>query len=189
MRPLIPALLLAVLLPSAQAQGTHLQKGEAFALIEGANTISFGDGEEGQPGRYAGQGFWFRKGGKPYLVKDGALVAAAKAAAEPVSRLGAAQGKLGGEQGRLGGRQGKLGAEQGRLGARMAGASAGEREALATQMKALARQQEGLAREQEALGATQRELGRRQEAASEAAVKALRALREEALAKGLAQAL
>ncbi|HJV91293.1 MAG TPA: hypothetical protein VJ623_13375 [Holophagaceae bacterium] len=189
MHPLFPGLLAAALVLPLPPQDSRLQKGESFALIEGADTISFGDGEEAQPGRYAGPGFWFRKGGKAYLVKDAALVAAAKAAAEPVSRLGAAQGKLGGEQGKLGGRQGRLGAEQGRLGARMAGASSEEREGLAVKMKALSQQQEALAREQEALGVRQRELGRQQEAASGAAILKLRALREEALAKGLAQAL
>ncbi len=189
MRPQALALLFPALVLAGQNPGTRLQKGESFALIHGANTISFGEGEEGQPGRYAGNGFWFRKGGKAYLVTDKAIVAAAKAATEPVSRLGAAQGKVGGEQGKLGGRQGQLGAEQGRLGAQMASASSGEREALASQMKALAEKQTALGHEQEALGAGQRELGRQQEAASETAILKLRALREEALVKGLAKAL
>ncbi|HJW33603.1 MAG TPA: hypothetical protein VJ505_09595 [Holophagaceae bacterium] len=183
------ALLLPTLVHPAQAQGARLHKGEAFAIIEGSTTISFGDGEAGQPGRYVGSGFWFRKDGKGYLVTDAALVAAAKAAAEPVSKLGAAQGKLGGEQGKLGAQQGRLGADQGRLGARMGGVAPSEREDLVNQMKALARQQEALGREQEALGRQQRDLGRQQEAASEAAIQKLRALRAEALAKGLAKAL
>ncbi len=183
------ALLLLAFVHPAQAQGTRLQKGEAFAVIEGSTTLSFGDGEAGQPGRYVGSGFWFRKDGKAYLVTEATLVAAAKAAAEPVSKLGVAQGKLGGEQGKLGAQQGRLGAEQGRLGARMGGVSSSEREKLAVQMKALAQKQEALAREQEALGLQQRDLGRQQEAASEAAIQKLRVLRAEALAKGLANVL
>jgi hypothetical protein len=64
-----------------------------------------------------------------------------------------------------------------------------EMEALGAQMRELGAKQEALGREQEALGAKQRELGKQQEAAADAAVMKLRALADEALAKGLARAL
>lgn len=176
----------ALLLP---AQGARLQKGEAYALLRGADILTFGEDESARPGAYVGNGFWFRTEGRAFLVKDAAVVAAVRAAVEPVTRLGAEQGRLGAVQGRLGAKQGALGAEQGRLGARLAGASGADRAALASEMERLADRQRALAKEQEALGGRQRDLGRRQEAASEAAVVKLRALRDRALAQGLAQAL
>lgn len=60
--------------------------------------------------------FWFRSGGKDYVVSDPALVARARALHQPMEELGGRMGALGGEMGEVGRRQGDIGRQQGDVG-------------------------------------------------------------------------
>ncbi len=190
-----------------------------FALLDGDSvTVNGSDADVDAVNRLRKTNepmLWFRRGNKSYVVRDRAYIRRAKAIYAPVSELGKRQGQLGGEQGRLGGQQGGLGARQGSLGMRQ-GQLAAEQAALAAQpdndkrqaefeagqarlqasedelarqQDELGRLQDALGKQQDALGAKQDALGKRQEQATLQANRQIGALIDEALAKGVAQAV
>ncbi len=67
-------------------------------------------------GQMADDFFWFRSGGKDYVVSDPALVARARAVNQPMEDLGGQMGALGKEMGEVGRRQGDIGRQQGDVG-------------------------------------------------------------------------
>lgn len=73
-----------------------------------------GDAPEGE------SWFWFKDDGVAYVVRDPALVAEAKAATEPLERIGHEMGKVGGEMGKNGAKMGRIGGRMGAIGARLA---------------------------------------------------------------------
>ncbi|HEY0510736.1 MAG TPA: M56 family metallopeptidase [Thermoanaerobaculia bacterium] len=183
--------------------------GEDYVLIYGGDrdsvTMSGSTDELARVRRLQGSSreslFWFRHGGKEYVIRDAAFLKQAEALFKVQAELGARQGELGGRQGALGARQGALGAKQGALGAELGTLSADrarrgdgddrdlekrEKE-IDAKMEALSKQQEELGRQQEALGHQQEELGRQQEAASRKAQKEMRTMIDRALQNGQAQ--
>jgi hypothetical protein len=117
---------------------------------------------------------WFRHEGREYVVRDPNVLREVDALWEPVTRIGAEQGRLGSrqgalgaEQGRYGARQGEIGAKQGVIGARQGvigarqarlalrerdGASAAERHDVDRERAALEREMRELEREMATLG-------------------------------------
>ena len=150
-----------------------------------------------------------------YIQRAKAIYAPVSALGKQQGALGGEQGRLGGLQGGLGARQGALGSQQGRLASQRA-ELASEQAALSGQAyddkrKAeletrqvvlqtredelgrrqddLGRQQEALGKQQGALGARQDVLGKRQKQATAQANQQIGKLLDEALAKGVAQAV
>jgi len=196
---------------------THDDSDYGYALVDRDSVVINGTDSDLATAKRLQRGsqpvLWLREGSKSYLVRDPAYIQRAKDAFAPLTDLSRQQGLLGGQQGRLGGMQGALGARQGALGARQGqlasqrarlaaltslnserdalkskeqALDAGENE-LSRQQDELGKQQEALGRQQEALGAKQEALGKRQEEASAQAQKQLKALLDEAIAKGSAQ--
>ena len=62
----------------------------------------------------------FRENGEEYVVRDAALVAEARRAAQPLQKLGHEMGRVGAEMGRHGAEMGRLGGQMGAAGARLA---------------------------------------------------------------------
>lgn len=141
------------------------------------------------------------KDGVRYAITDRSTVSQAKAAIEPMEKLGKQQGELGRQQGQLGSEQGKLGSKQGEYGrqigeiarkmsedARGGGANSGahkQMEAVSREMRKLAEEQKALGEKQKALGAKQAELGRQQSQAAREAEAKITKLIDEAFAQGL----
>lgn len=198
---------------------THDSSDYGYALLDRDSVFVNGTDGDLSTVKHLQQGtqplLWVRQGDKAYVVRDAAYIQRAKDAFAPLNALSREQGLLGGQQGRLGGLQGALGARQGALGARQ-GRLASQKARLAAltsldskqdalksneqaldaseselskQQDELGKQQEELGRQQEALGAKQEALGKRQEEASEQAQKQLKALLDEAIAKGAAQSV
>ncbi|MET0547782.1 MAG: M56 family metallopeptidase [Xanthomonas sp.] len=111
-----------------------------------------------------GDGLWFRRGDKRYVVHDPALLARFDALFEPIGKLGAQQGELGKRQGALGREQGALGREQGKLAQEAAARALDRIDMDAVAAKAQARAQTALAQRQDALSAQMRALGEQQAA-------------------------
>jgi hypothetical protein len=107
--------------------------GFGFALIEpdGKSSFSFNGDDRGRSDRldrltHAAKvpTLWFRDGDLEYVVTDAATVARARAACEPLQRIGREMGKVGGEMGRIGGELGRYGGRLGSIGGRLGGISA-----------------------------------------------------------------
>lgn len=142
------------------------------------------------------------KDGVRYAITDRSTVTQAKAAIEPMEKLGRQQGELGRQQGQLGAEQGRLGAKQGDYGrqigqlARKMSQDARDRgsnseiskqmEAVSRDMKKLGGEQKALGEKQRSLGAKQADLGRQQSQAAREAETKITQLIDEAFAKGLA---
>lgn len=150
-----------------------------------------------------------------YIQRARAIYAPVSALGRQQGTLGGAQGRLGGLQGGLGARQGALGSQQGQLASQQAklaseqAALSGQahddkrraeletrvaalqtrEDELGRQQDALGQQQEALGKQQESLGARQEALGKRQEQATALANQQIGKLLDEALAKGVAQAV
>jgi bla regulator protein blaR1 len=150
-----------------------------------------------------------------YIQRAKAIYAPVSALGKQQGTLGGEQGRLGGLQGGLGARQGALGSQQGELASRQAklaseqaelsGRADGDKrqaefetrqaalqtreDELGRQQDDLGRQQEALGKQQEALGTKQEALGKRQEEATAQANQQIGKLLDEALAKGVAQAI
>lgn len=170
-----------VISPSVVVLAGHDEAAErfGFSLIdpEQPHAISLGEGLDGRRSEWLRAQtrtavLWFRLGGDEYTTDDRATLADVRVAIEPISELGARQGRLGAQQGRIGAKQGALGARLGQLGARLAGAAAqaglsGDRDArsrresreIEAQMQAVSRQMEPLAREMQRLGEEMGRLG------------------------------
>lgn len=106
---------------------------------------------------YGKRFFWFRRGGKTYVVKSSGELERAEAIVQPQSELGRKQAALGTRQAALGSQQAQLGAKQAELGAQQA-RSARDDHAQAE----LSRQQEALGKKQDEMGKVQGDLGREQ---------------------------
>ncbi len=152
---------------------------------------------------------------RAYIARAKTIYAPVSALGKQQGELGGEQGRLGGQQGGLGARQGALGMRQGQLAAEQAKLAAeqaalalqpnddkrqAEFEAdqarlqaseddLARQQDELGRQQDALGKQQDALGAKQDALGKKQEQATDQANRQIGALIDEALTKGVAQAV
>src|SRR6202171_3417402 len=72
--------------------------------------------------------FWFRRGGKAYLVTNAGELERAEAIILPQSELGRKQSALGSKQAELGSPQGRLGRREGEVGMPQAGGRGGLRQ-------------------------------------------------------------
>jgi len=135
---------------------------------------------------------WFATGDHEYVIRDTATVARAHEILQPISALGAEQGKLGSMQGDLGRRQGELGQLQGEaasLNAQLAGLQARDDPRHRAELDELRQQLAALMQQVRGLGERQRELGEQQRRASLMAFDQLRSLADKAIASGQAQVL
>lgn len=178
---------------------------QSYVRVKGNHSTMSGNSDElaTMKRETQGDGLWFRRGGKRYVVHDPALLARFDALFEPIGKLGAQQGELGKRQGALGREQGELGREQGKL-AQEAAARALERidmdavaakaqakaqAAVAQRQDALAAKMRALGEQQAALGRQQGELGARQGELSAQADREVDRLFDAAIAAGTAQRL
>jgi bla regulator protein blaR1 len=96
--------------------------GARFVLLTGGSSTMSGDSDDVEHARelqrrHPGDLLWFERGGRSYVVRDPATLAAARELFRPQQELGARQAELGARQAELGARQADLGAQQGALGA------------------------------------------------------------------------
>nr|WP_295864236.1 M56 family metallopeptidase [uncultured Xanthomonas sp.] len=148
-------------------QKTHNGKIEqSYVRVKGNHSTMSGSSNElaSMKRETQGDGLWFRRGGKRYVVHDPALLARFDALFEPIGKLGAQQGELGKRQGALGREQGELGREQGKLAQETAALALKRIDMDAIDAKAQERAQAELARRQDALSAKMRVLGEQQAA-------------------------
>lgn len=95
----------------------------SWCLIGGDGDVWIDDGGADRRsfnGRSGAPRFWFRDHGSEFVVRDPALVAEVREAAEPLREAGRELGAVGREMGRNGARVGRFGGRMGALGARMA---------------------------------------------------------------------
>ncbi|MCW0439068.1 hypothetical protein NB723_004032 [Xanthomonas sacchari] len=148
-------------------QKTHNGKIEqSYVRVKGNHSTMSGSSDElaSMKRETQGDGLWFRRGGKRYVVHDPALLARFDALFEPIGKLGAQQGELGKRQGALGREQGELGREQGKLVRESIALAADRMDSNGIAAKAQARAQTELAQRQDALSAKMRALGEQQAA-------------------------
>ncbi|MDQ7757837.1 M56 family metallopeptidase [Xanthomonas sontii] len=148
-------------------QKTHNGKIEqSYVRVKGNHSTMSGSSDElaSMKRETQGDGLWFRRGGKRYVVHDPALLARFDALFEPIGKLGAQQGELGKRQGALGREQGELGREQGKLAQEAAARALARIDMDAVAAKAQANAQAALAQRQDALSAKMRALGEQQAA-------------------------
>ena len=198
---------------------THPNAGEGFALLDGDSSIVSGSDADLAAVRRLQQGgqplLWFRRGGKAYLIRDKALLERASRIYAPVTALARQQGELAGNEAGVAGLQAGLAAQdaafaqehaaaaqqQAEMAARVATRAAaklntdarqsglhaqrrqiGEAQSRLDQRHALEQMQSQFERRQQAIE-------RKQEQAKQAAAQAISELLDEALAKGVAQAV
>ncbi|KAB7768484.1 hypothetical protein CEK69_13680 [Xanthomonas sp. LMG 12462] len=148
-------------------QKTHNgQLEQSYVRVKGNHSTMSGSNDElaSVKRETQGDGLWFRRGGKRYVVHDPALLARFDALFEPIGKLGAQQGELGKRQGALGREQGELGREQGKLAQEAAARALARIDMDAVAAKAQANAQAALAQRQDALSAKMRALGEQQAA-------------------------
>ncbi|MCW0413679.1 M56 family metallopeptidase [Xanthomonas sacchari] len=148
-------------------QKTHNGKIEqSYVRVKGNHSTMSGSSDElaSMKRETQGDGLWFRRGGKRYVVHDPALLARFDALFEPIGKLGVQQGELGKRQGALGREQGELGREQGKLAQEAAARALARIDMDAVAAKAQANAQAALAQRQDALSAKMRALGEQQAA-------------------------
>ncbi len=148
-------------------QKTHNgQLEQSYVRVKGNHSTMSGSSDElaSMKRETQGDGLWFRRGGKRYVVHDPALLARFDALFEPIGKLGAQQGELGKRQGALGREQGELGREQGKLVRESIALAADRMDSNGIAAKAQARAQTELAQRQDALSAKMRALGEQQAA-------------------------
>nr|WP_295842144.1 M56 family metallopeptidase [uncultured Xanthomonas sp.] len=139
---------------------------QSYVRVKGNHSTMSGSSDElaSMKRETQGDGLWFRRGGKRYVVHDPALLARFDALFEPIGKLGAQQGELGKRQGALGREQGELGREQGKLAQEAAARALARIDMDAVAAKAQANAQAALAQRQDALSAKMRTLGAQQAA-------------------------
>ncbi|XQA62726.1 M56 family metallopeptidase [Xanthomonas sacchari] len=139
---------------------------QSYVRVKGNHSTMSGSSDElaSMKRETQGDGLWFRRGGKRYVVHDPALLARFDALFEPIGKLGAQQGELGKRQGALGREQGELGREQGKLAQEAAARALARIDMDAVAAKAQANAQAALAQRQDALSAKMRALGEQQAA-------------------------
>lgn len=148
-------------------QKTHNgQLEQSYVRVKGNHSTMSGSSDElaSMKRETQGDGLWFRRGGKRYVVHDPALLARFDALFEPIGKLGAQQGELGKRQGALGREQGELGREQGKLVRESIALAADRMDSNGIAAKAQARAQTELAQRQDALSAKMHALGEQQAA-------------------------
>jgi beta-lactamase regulating signal transducer with metallopeptidase domain len=169
---------------------------EGFVIVSGDEVTMAGSTADLRRARALRTGgkdvIFVRRGDKSYVIRDPKLLAQARAAFEPQTKLGTQQAELGQKQAGLGMKQAEFGQKQAALGVKQAqlGLKQAElslqasraalqkdeaardrqekeldqqQEALEKEMEALAKEQEALGDEQEKLGDQQEALGREQE--------------------------
>ncbi len=139
---------------------------QSYVRVKGNHSTMSGSSDElaSMKRETQGDGLWFRRGGKRYVVHDPALLARFDALFEPIGKLGAQQGELGKRQGALGREQGELGREQGKLAQEAAARALARIDMDAVAAKAQANAEAALAQRQDALSAKMRALGEQQAA-------------------------
>jgi hypothetical protein len=126
--PLAAVAISDLAVPCATGSATAVDSGPdskdfSWCLFDGDGDVWIDDGDaDGRDfnGHSGAPGFWFRDHGSEFVVRDPALVAEVRAAAEPLRAAGRELGAVGREMGRNGARVGRLGGRMGMLGARMA---------------------------------------------------------------------
>ena len=121
--------------------------------------------------------FWFRAGGKQYIIRD-------TTALKQIDNLFEPERELGGKQAALGARQAELGKKQSELGARQAKAGSDMK-----LQEELSRRQDELWKEQETLADRQADLGSRQEQLNREVREKLTALTKTWIRTGVAKPL
>lgn len=194
-RPLMLCALAAAcalpLLPVQAGEGIHVTRsagagdgGEPYAVVRGKDDMVAGgraDSARIKELRRSVKGdfFWFRDGGKEYLVQDPAAVKRVVDAWAPMEAIGARMGGQGAEMGRHG-------AAMGAAGAKMALAAItfdGDK------MEALGKEMEAAGKPMEAAGKKMEDLGREMEQEQRKAERTMRAEIREALRSGTARPL
>ena len=156
--------------------------GEPFALVrDGRNLITGSDADHKRVKEIkrsvSGDFFWFRQGGKEYIVTDPATLKRMGDAWAPMQALGAEMGQHGAEMGRQGGSMGSLGAK-------MALAAVTFN---AEKMEAIGKQMEDAGKPMEATGKKMEEVGKRMEAAQQDAERTARGVIADSLRNGTAK--
>lgn len=170
---LVIALLAAAL--SATPDGYVLIKGRDDIIVEDGNFQL--DEMAAIREAYGPNVFWFRSGGRDYIIRDAAVL-------KQIDDLFTPQRDLGKKQAALGAKQATLGSKQAQLGARQAAAGSDARI-----QDELAGRQDELAREQESLGRIQEDLGRKQEEMSREIRDKLGSLTKDWVRSGVAKPL
>ena len=156
--------------------------GEPFALVrDGGNVITGSDADQKRVKELKrsvqGDFFWFRQGGKEYIVTDPATIKRMGDAWAPMQALGAQMGQHGAEMGRQGGSMGSLGSK-------MALAAVTFN---AEKMEAIGKQMEDAGKPMEATSKKMEEVGKKMEQAQKDAERAARGVIAESLRNGMAK--
>jgi bla regulator protein BlaR1 len=196
---------LAVLVPLLWLADAHAF--DVWILVDGDHTTmngSTGDIDEARSHQRDGEPLLYaRRGGKAWVIRDPAEIARARALHAPVTEIGKKMELVGKKMEAVGARQEKVGARMRPLGGRMAelGLELGSlepddprRDGIQAEMERLGDEMEKLGRKMEALGEEMRphstemeRLGKHMERASQKAERALVALIEDAIARGVAK--
>ena len=168
--------MLAIVFATASSFAVHNGDKTSWALVQpGSRVTMSGNTEDVQrvQARFKAPFFWFRQGGKEYVVTDKGVI-------DRIVELSRPQEDLGRQQGKLGEQQSRLGREQSRLG-RMQARDPGNPD--------VSRQQAQIGREQSRIGRLQSDLGRKQAELAEKMDEEVAAIAEQALRDGRANPL
>jgi beta-lactamase regulating signal transducer with metallopeptidase domain len=181
--PVPPApLLLAMADRDHDEDDDHDDDLEGFVLVSGDSVTMAGSTSDLRRARGLRTGgkdiIFVRRGDRSYVIRDAQIIAQARAAFEPQTKLGSQQAELGNRQAGLGMKQAEFGQKQAALGVKQAQlglrqaelslqasrlAAQNDEAARERQEKELDKQQEALEKEQEALSQEQEKLGEEQE--------------------------
>lgn len=192
-RPLLLAAFAAAcalpLLPVQAGEGITINRsmqaadgGEPFALVRGSGSAITGNDVDKKRVKelqrsVKGDFFWFRDGGKEYIVQDPAALKRMDDAWAPMEQLGAQMGGHGAEMGRQG-------ASMGSLGAKMALAAVTFN---ADKMEAIGKQMEDAGKPMEATGKKMEEVGKKMEQVQKDAERTARGVIRDSLRNGTAK--
>jgi hypothetical protein len=121
-------------------------KDVSYAILYGEHsTMMDGDIDPSRLQRLRGSDprlFWFKTGGREYVVRDPAGIDQALAVTKVIREIGAAQGEVGAKMGAIGAQQGIVGAKQGGIGAQQ-GVIGAQQGAIGAKQGALAAREVG----------------------------------------------
>ena len=184
---------LLVAVPLLAHSSSSDPRADSYVLRLGDVTYMNGKGMSGDTlkelqSAYGKRFFWFRRGGKTYLVRTNEELERAEAIILPQSELAAKQAALGQKQATLGGEQARLGARQAQIGLTQAQAGDRAREAeLGRQQQELSDKQSELGKRQGDLGREQGKLGDMQERLSHQVEQQLATLADQCIRSGVAK--
>lgn len=101
--------------PKVVVNGAPLDGWAMFGADGDRFVANWGDRDRLESLRHGGPAFWFRLGGKEYVIRDAALLEELERTFEPMHRIGRRQGDVGRRQGAIGREQGAIGREQARV--------------------------------------------------------------------------